>query len=65
MLFKEFMLAFLILAQQVQDAANSIFLKWILLLWGTGQLRRLMLRRGAGHLAPWHQTGIHGLLQRG
>lgn len=60
MLFKEFMLTFLILAQQVQDAANSIYLKWIVLLWGTGQLRRLMQKR-AGNLAPWHQTGIHGL----
>lgn len=64
MLFKEFMLTFLILAQQVQDAANSIYLKWIVLLWGTGQLRRLM-QKGAGHLAPWHQPGNHGLLQRG
>lgn len=36
MLFKEFMLTFLILAQQVQDAANSIYLKWIMLLWGMG-----------------------------
>lgn len=64
MLFKEFMLTFLILTQQVQDAANSIYLKWIVLLWGTGQLRRLMQKK-AGNLAPWHQTGIHGLPQRG
>lgn len=41
MLFKAFMLTFLILTEQVQDAAHSIYLKRLAFLGGTGEPRSL------------------------